>query len=119
MYLQARNQQGDPTLAFGEACDILLGNNRTIGNRLFEKRRGVLGKGQLADIVIHDYVPFTPVTGSTLYGHLLFGLGFGRAWTTIARGNIIVDEGRIGHLDEAAIRARCRERAAAIWSRIE
>jgi len=30
----------------------------------------------------------------------------------------VVDEGRLPHLDEAAIRARCTERARRIWARI-
>jgi hypothetical protein len=58
------------------------------------------------------------LTASTLYGHLLFGLSFARVQTTIARGKIILDNGAITHLDEHAIRAKCTERAKAIWSRI-
>jgi putative selenium metabolism protein SsnA len=119
MYLHLRNKHLNPTLAFVESCEILLENNRTICSRLFAEPRGTLAKGQLADVVIHDYVPFTPANAATLYGHLLFGLGFSRAWTTVARGKVIVDAGQIQHLDEAAIRARCGERASAIWSRIE
>jgi putative selenium metabolism protein SsnA len=119
MYLHLRNKHLNPTLAFVEACEILLENNRTICSRLFDEPRGALTTGQLADIVIHDYVPFTPANAATFYGHLLFGLGFTRAWTTVARGKVIVDEGRIMHLDEAAIRASCSDRAATIWSRIK
>ena len=119
LYLHLRNKHGDPTLAFVEACEILLENNRAICSRLFAEPRGALATGQLADIVIHDYVPFTPANAATFYGHLLFGLGFNRAWTTVARGKVIVDEGRIQHLDEAAIRANCSDRATAIWSRID
>jgi cytosine/adenosine deaminase-related metal-dependent hydrolase len=73
----------------------------------------------LADIVIPDYVPFTPLTEDNLCGHLLFGLGFADIDTTIARGRVIVENRRMASLDEAAIRARCTERARRIWSRIE
>jgi len=105
-------------MAFGEACQILLENNRTIANRLFREPRGALAAGQLADIMIPEYVPFTLLNADTLYGHLLFGLSFSRIRTTISRGRVILDEGRLLHLDEEAIRARCAERAARIWSRI-
>jgi hypothetical protein len=54
----------------------------------------------------------------TFFGHLLFGLSFSRIRTTIARGRVIVDDGRLPHLDEKAIRARCVERADGIWARI-
>ena len=118
MYLHQRAEHKDPTLAFAEACEILLKNNARISNRLFTETRGQLAAGQLADVVIHDYVPFTPLNADTFYGHLLFGLSFSRVQTTIARGRVIVDEGHLPNLDEEAIRARCTERARAIWARI-
>ena len=119
MYLHQRTYHRDPTIAFVEACEILLKNNRSICNRLFREPRGMLATGQLADIIIPDYVPFTPLNAETFYGHLLFGLSFSRVRTTIARGRVIVEDGRLPHLDEDAIRARCAERAAAIWARID
>jgi putative selenium metabolism protein SsnA len=118
MYLHQRTQHRDPALAFAEACEILLHNNRKICNRLFREPRGALAAGQLADIMIPEYVPFTPLNADTFYGHLLFGLSFTRVRTTIARGRVIVDDGALPHLDEEAIRARCRERAAGLWTRI-
>ena len=118
MYLHQRTYHRDPSIAFVEACEILLKNNRSICNRLFREPRGMLAAGQLADIIIPDYVPFTPLNAATFYGHLLFGLSFSRVRTTIARGQVIVEDGHLPHLDEAAIRAHCAERAPAIWARI-
>jgi len=118
MYLHQRTRQRDPGIAFAETCQILLESNRRIANRLFDEPRGALAAGQLADIMIPEYVPFTPLTGDTLYGHLLFGLGFAPVRTTIARGRVILDEGRMLNLDEKAIRARCIERAQRIWKRV-
>lgn len=117
-YLHQRTDSLDPTLAFAEASEVLLQNNRKICYRLFSEPRGALEAGQLADVVIYDYVPFTPLNANTLYGHLLFGLSFSGVDTTIARGDVVVDGGTLPHLDEQGIRARCSERAAAIWSRI-
>ena len=118
MYLHQRADARDPTLAFGEACEILLNNNRQICNRLFPESRGALAPGQLADLIIPEYVPFTPVNANTFYGHLLFGLSYSRVRTTIARGQVVVEDGRVTGVDEDAIRARCMERAARIWNRI-
>ena len=118
MYMQQRTQQRDPTIGFAEACQILLENNRTIANRVFIEPRGALAPGQLADIMIPEYLPFTPLNADTLYGHLLFGLGFAPVRTTVARGRVVLDEGRFPDLDEEAIRMRCAERASRIWSRI-
>ena len=118
MYMHQRTLHRDPTLAFGESCDILLRNNRRIANRLFSEPRGSIVKGQLADLVIYNYVPFTPLQPDTLFGHLLFGMGFSRAHTTVARGNVIVENGDVLKLHENDIRAHCVERASALWSRI-
>ena len=118
MYMHQRTLHRDPTLAFGETCDILLRNNRRIANRLFSEPRGSIAEGQLADLVIYDYVPFTPLRPDTILGHLLFGLGFSRAHTTVARGKVIVDNADLPQLSENDVRAYCVERASAIWSRI-
>ncbi len=118
MYMHQRTLHRDPTLAFGESCDILLRNNRCIANRLFNEPRGSIANGQLADLVIYDYVPFTPLQSETFFGHLLFGVAFSRAHTTIARGKVIVENGDLPQLDENDVRAYCVERAAEIWSRI-
>ena len=119
MYLHQRTQQRDPGIAFAEACRVLLENNRTVANRLFKQPRGSLAAGHTADIMIPEYVPFTPLDAGTFYGHLLFGLGYSRVRTTISHGRVIVDEGRLTQLDEDAIRARCAGRAARIWGRIQ
>jgi cytosine/adenosine deaminase-related metal-dependent hydrolase len=118
MYLHQRTEQRDPGIAFAEACRILLENNRSIANRVFNEPRGALAAGQLADIMIPEYLPFTPLNADTFYGHLLFGLSFAPVRTTIARGRVIMDEGRLVHLDEEAIRARCNGRAVSLWNRI-
>lgn len=118
MYLHQRAEQRDPGIGFVEACRILLENNRDIANRLFNQPRGSLAPGQQADIMIPDYVPFTPLNSNTFYGHLLFGLSYARVRTTIARGRVILDEACLPHLDEDAIRARCVARAERIWKRI-
>jgi putative selenium metabolism protein SsnA len=118
LYLQQRGAHKDPSIAFAEACQILLNHNRTLCNRLFHEPRGALAAGQLADIIIPNYQPFTPFNDDTLYGHLLFGLSFASVRTTIARGRVIMEDGLISHLDEEAIRAGCVERAAEIWKRV-
>ena len=118
MYLLQRTYRRDPRVMFGEACDILLKNNRAICGRMFKEPRGRLAPGHLADVVIADYVPFTPLDTDNFYGHLLYGLSFARIETTIARGRVIVENGHMVHLDETEVRAKCVEKARALWGRI-
>ena len=118
LYLAHRAARRDPRIAFAEACRMLLENNRAIAARLFRAPRGVLEPGAQADLLVADYEPYTPFDGTTFYGHLLFGLVGARLTHTICRGRVLLDDGRIPHVDEAAIRARSVERARRLWARI-
>ncbi len=119
MYLLQRTYRRDPRVAFAEAAEILLKNNRAICDRLFKEPRGMLAPGYLADVIIPDYVPFTPLNPNTFYGHLLFGLSFARIGATVARGKVIVENGHMTSMDEEAIRAKSVERARKLWARIQ
>ncbi len=116
-YLLQRDTHRDPRVAFGEACDMLLKNNRTICDRLFQEQRGVLAPGKLADVVVMDYTPFTPFSADNFYGHLLFGLVNAPVRHTVSRGRVIVKNGVLPHLDERAIRIKALEHAKNLWKR--
>ncbi len=116
--LVQRATHRDPRIAFGEACAMLLEHNRTICNRLFREPRGEIAPGRLADLAIFDYTPFTPLNAATLGGHLLFGLAHARVRHTVCRGRVIVEDGRLPHLDEAGIRARAASLAQQLWGRL-
>ena len=118
LYLLHRDTHRDPRVAFVEACRMLLDHNRMICDRIFPRKRGVLAPGMLADVAVLDYVPFTPMEDGTFLGHLLFGLVSAPVRHTICRGRVIVENGRLGGLDEAALRAKSVEAARALWKRI-
>jgi putative selenium metabolism protein SsnA len=118
LYLLHRDTRRDPRVAFAEAGRLLLDHNRRICGRLFARPRGALEAGHLADIAIFEYTPFTPLEEGTFLGHLLFGLVGAPVRHTICRGRLVVENGRIPHLDEAAIRAKAIEAARALWRRI-
>jgi len=117
-YLLQRHVVKDPRVMFGEACDMLLKNNRAICGRLFREPRGRLEAGELGDVAVFEYEPFTPFGGANFYGHLLFGLVDAPVRATVCRGRLLMEQGRILGLDEAAVRAQCVERAKRLWGRI-
>ena len=117
-YQIQRAHRRDPRVAFKEICDMLLLNNRAICRRIFKEPRGVLAPGALADVIIVDYAPFTPFNQDTFLGHLLFGLVSAPVQTTICRGRVLMEDGRISHVDEAGLKARAVERARKLWARI-
>ena len=117
-YLLQRHALADPRVAFGEACDLLLKNNRAICERLFGEKRGVLTPGALADVLVVDYTPFTPMTAGTFYGHLLYGLNYAPVETTVCRGRVLMENRKLTRPGEEELRAKCAERAAKLWKKI-
>lgn len=96
---------------------MLLKNNRTICSRLFKEHRGHLIAGKQADVAVFDYAPCTPFRADTFLGHLLFGLAHAPVRHTVCRGRVVVEDGRLPHLDEAALCAKAAEHARKLWAR--
>lgn len=118
-YLLQRHALHDPRVAFGESCELLLRNNAAICGRLFKEPRGVLQPGALADVIVVDYVPLTPMDAGNFYGHLLFGLNYAPVSVTVCRGRVLMESGVLSGVDEAALRRTGIERAAKLWKRIK
>ena len=117
-YLLQRQATRNPRVGFVEACEMLLKNNRAICDRLFPEKRGVLEPGALADVIVVDYEPPTPMTPKTFYGHLLYGLNTARVDTTVSRGRVLMEGGKLAALDETEICAKGAERAKRLWKRM-
>jgi putative selenium metabolism protein SsnA len=84
-----------------------------------EQQLGCLVPGAIADLVLLDYHPTTPLTAGNLAWHLIFGYEASAITTTISAGRVLMRDRRLLTLDEAAITAQARERAAALWARVE
>lgn len=81
------------------------------------QRLGELTPGALADLVLVDYHPTTPLTADNLPWHLLFGYEASQITTTISAGRLLMQDRHLLTLDEVEITARSRELAAALWQR--
>ena len=79
---------------------------------------GVLAPGAMADLILVDYKPTTPLTAGNLPWHILFGYEASAITTTISAGRVLMQNRRLLTLDEEAITARSRELAAALWTRV-
>lgn len=116
-YLLHRLDQRDPRVAFCEAPQLLLQNNRAIANRHFSVKLGELAAGCAADIIVVDYIPPTPFGTDNFLGHLIFGMVDATVDTTIASGKVLMEGKKITALDEQSIAARSRELAPQMWAR--
>lgn len=113
-----RHRAGDPREGWGESFDLLVKGNPAIASRYFEHPVGVLAPGAYADVAVMDYFPPTPLTNASQLGHVLFGLAYAQAWHTVCHGRILLQSRHLQlPIDEEALAAKSRERAAALWER--
>lgn len=108
---------GDSTVAWGELPEMLFDNNRKITERFINGQVGILKEGALADIIIVDYNPPTPINEGNINGHLLFGINGRFVDTTVINGKVVMEDRKLVNIDEERIMATSRELAAAVWKR--
>jgi cytosine/adenosine deaminase-related metal-dependent hydrolase len=80
---------------------------------------GSLVPGAVADVILVDYHPFTPLTAGNLPWHILFGFEASMVTTTIVEGKILMLDRRLLTLDETAIAAAARDYAPKVWERYD
>lgn len=114
-----RLASGDPrACGFDEPVSAIFGTNAHFAAQVFGAPLGRIAPGALADLVIWDYVPSTPMTAANVPGHLIFGFPQARARTAIIDGKVVMRDGDFPHLDRQAIAARARQLAKGLWWRL-
>ena len=108
----------DPGAAWGEVPQMLFVNNAAMCARSFSSRVGVLEPGAVADVVVSDYDPLTPMSVDNCDGHILFGLSGRSIVSTVINGVVKMRDRELVGIDAEAIMAKCRERAADLARRI-
>jgi cytosine/adenosine deaminase-related metal-dependent hydrolase len=78
---------------------------------------GVIAPGALADLILVDYHPATPLTAGNLPWHIVFGFHESRVTTTIAAGKVLMRDRVLLTLNEAEIAAAARARVPGVWER--
>ena len=108
----------DPGAAWGEVPKMLFSNNAAMTGRSFKSKIGVLEPGAVADVVVSDYDPLTPMTADNCDGHILFGMSGRSIITTVINGVVKMKDRELIDIDGEAILAKCREQSKAMWNRI-
>jgi len=96
---------------------MLFNRNTEFASACFGRPVGTLTAGALADLIVVDYDPPTPITPSNINGHLLFGVSGRAVRTTIIGGRIVMLDRKLPGMDEAAILAEARAAAQKLWQR--
>ncbi len=119
-YLGHKLAQRDPRAMPGDLVFRLAYDANAQLARIFwpDQPLGALTPGAMADIILVDYQPTTPLTAGNLPWHILFGYEASAITTTISAGRLLMRDRRLLTLDEAAITARSRALSAALWGRL-
>ena len=113
-----RHNAGMPNVAWNEVTTMLFQNNAKIAARYFDAPLGVIREGAAADIIVMDYLPFTPLSGDNLDGHMIFGMNGRQCRTTIANGRLLYLDREFVDIDEEKLSAEIFATAEKLWGRV-
>jgi putative selenium metabolism protein SsnA len=118
-YLVHKMAQADPrAMPADTVLRLAFAHNAETAGIFFPGPLGQLSPGALADVILVDYYPTTPLDAGNLPWHIVFGVDGTGVDTTIVGGRVLMHHRELLTLDEAAITARSRELAAAVWRRM-
>ena len=115
--LLQKHEGHHPQAGWKEVFQMAFQNNREIANRFFSRTLGVLQAGAVADLIVVNYYPPTPITKDNAYFHILFGIEGSMVDTTIIGGKILMENQEITSLDYERISIRVKEQAEDFWRR--
>lgn len=118
-HLLHKHHLSDSTVGWAEFQRMTLKNNPAIYRRLTGQQVGRVQEGYLADLILVDYFPPTPLSGDNVWGHFLFGIADAPVDTTIVNGDIVMHNKTIDSVDEAAAAHASQEVARRVWQRFQ
>lgn len=120
-YLLQKVVYRDPRRAPGDGiAKMALENNARLVEVFFPGQVfGKIVQGAVADLVIVDYYPFTPLTSGNLPWHIIFGFEASMVRTTIVAGCVLMRDRQLLTIDERAVAAKALEHAPDLWSRYQ
>ena len=108
----------NPSVAWGEVPVSMFENNRKIAQKYFSGDLGILRAGALADVIVVDYDPLTPMNENNINSHILFGFTGKDVVTTIIDGKVIMQDRKLVGINEKEIFKTSREVAKKLWDRM-
>ena len=118
-YLLQRIHKGDPRVMPGDRLiEMAFNHNAVIAGIFFPKPVGALAPGAFADIILLDYVPYTPLTDANYPWHIIFGMDGSHVTHTIVGGQLLMKDRQLLTLDEIEIATRATELAKSVWKSV-
>ncbi len=119
-YLLQKSYRRDPRVLGADAVvQMAFANNARLARVFWKRPLGELAVGAAADVLLLDYMPFTPLTAGNFPWHLIFGMEGTHVTHTICAGKLLMKDRVLTELDEEMIAAHAREHARAVWKRVQ
>lgn len=119
-YLLHKSARRDPrVMGADQVVQMAYANNAKIAQVFWKPKIGELSVGAPADIILLDYVPYTPLTAGNFPWHLIFGMDGTHVTHTICAGKLLMQDRQLLTLDEQAIAAKAKEAAKKVWKRVQ
>jgi putative selenium metabolism protein SsnA len=112
-----KHSAGQPSVGWAEPPAMLFAENSRIASECFGHPVGKLIPGALADVIVVDYDPPTPMRDANIDSHILFGVSGRSVDTTIIGGQVIMRGRKLLAIDEAEIMTKARVASARLWQR--
>ena len=114
-YLVHKLSSGDPRVMPADVVLRLLYENNA---KIVGFDVGSLEVDKLADILVLNYKPPTPMTAGNFPWHFVFGMNGSNVETVIAEGKVIMENRGLKNLSEEDIVIDSKEAAQGLWDRI-
>ena len=113
-----KHQSQNNTIGSQEVVNALFKVNPKVINRIFDIQIGKIMENSLADIIISNYYPKSPVNINNVTGHILFGMIHESINTTIVDGRIIYKDNNLMNVNEYEIMKKAQTIAIDTWNRL-
>jgi putative selenium metabolism protein SsnA len=104
--------------AMAETYLRMLSNGNRIVSGLFGAPVGKIEPGAVADLVVLDYRPPTPLTAENLAWHWMFGMASWQVECVMVGGRFVSRDRKLLTVDPDAIYQEARASAARLWARM-
>lgn len=113
-----RHNAGMPNVGWNEVTTMLFKNNAKLAAKYFDTPLGIIREGAAADLIVMDYLPFTPLSALNLDGHMIFGMNGRQCRTTMAAGRLLYKDRQFIDIDEERLSADIFATAEKLWKRV-
>ncbi len=111
-----KNQDTGGSLQLKDYLNFLYNGNKILAG-YFNRKFGKIEAGCVADLVIYDYQPPTPLNEKNLAGHFIFGFSSCDVETVIVNGKIVYRERKFS-FDINPIYAEAQKAAQKLWTKM-